>query len=575
MSLKGRIFFFLGGSGLFLLTGLVWLGLFSVLGMTSSSPTDLTYWKRQYDALTDVEAETVLIEHLTLLTPRLTERKHCFLRKSKKMIRVIKHGCPSAEEEKKRRQEEIDGVSEESYVKANLAQASQLVQSKKNSAARIASELSGGRSDAAASFSGDVAGKNEAPRQVGRGVAISRRLRHEPNPPWWHGPALLDPWRNVGGKRMRAGWKYESRSNTGTIFVSIVSFRDRRCPDTLFELFSKAQRPDRINVGVVQQNAPEDVDCFTTYCKRAGDECRPDNVRIVRMPAHESRGVMVVRNMASSLFEGEQYFLQLDAHNLFTSNWDQNLIEDLGKVKNNERVVLSHHPPAIDSLRGWGKQAINICKYEWDGNGLPRFSANVVNPPSSKPFPGVFIGAGMVFARSEILIDCPFDRHLPFLFSGEELLLAACAWSHGWDIYNPSVAPVFHFYKGGSKGDVSINPVNDRVHSKSLKRLKYALGVKGTFDSLPEGEFREDFDIFAMGSARRLDEYYKYAGIDWEKRDKNWPFCTFHDKSFYKYHNFAVQGLPPLNQLSYDKGVTKPDPAYPVLKGDALKSEKL
>lgn len=106
----------------------------------------------------------------------------------------------------------------------------------------------------------------------------------------------------------------------------------------------------------------------------------------------------------------------------------------------------------------------SVARYEWDANGLPRFSANVVTAPGKGPFPGVFVGAGMVFARSELLIDCPFDPHLPFLFSGEEvtktrrngwfshlffkkLLLAACAFSHGWDIYNPSFTPVFHYYK--------------------------------------------------------------------------------------------------------------------------------
>jgi hypothetical protein len=115
------------------------------------------------------------------------------------------------------------------------------------------------------------------------------------------GPPLLDPWRNVGGPRMRSGWRYEKKDNSGTIFVSLASFRDRRCPRTLVELFEKASRPDRISVGVVQQNEPEDPDCFAAYCKEAGANCRPENVRIIRIPAAESRGVMVVRHMASSL----------------------------------------------------------------------------------------------------------------------------------------------------------------------------------------------------------------------------------------------------------------------------------
>jgi hypothetical protein len=263
-------------------------------------------------------------------------------------------------------------------------------------------------------------------------------------------------------------------------------------------------------------------------------------------------------------------------------------------VLGKERVVLSHHPPAAESYGSFEGSSINICKYEWDANGLPRFSAQVVVPPQAgMPFPGVFIGAGMVFARSELLIDCPFDYHMPYLFSGEELLLAACAWSHGWDIYNPSFAPVFHFYKDSAK--MIPNPTNDEVHAKSLKRLKFALGVEGSSDDLPEGEFREDFDRFAMGrfemclffslrffiliysffsysiSARMLKDYYPYAGINWQLKTKSYPFCSLpRETDEYIYHNTPVDNLPRLDSLSFDSGHSMPWANVDVLSGDEL-----
>jgi hypothetical protein len=182
---------------------------------------------------------------------------------------------------------------------------------------------------------------------------LRKRVAQSVVPPnkHWKGPPLLDPWRNVGGHRMRKGWKFEDENNNGTIFVSLVvsvcvltqtqntrtietqnahtslfmfhsnhvqSFRDERCPKTLSEIFSKARFPHRIFVGVVQQNNKEDVDCFNKYCIDAGDSCLAANVRVVQIEASKSRGVMVVRHIASTLFEGEQYFLQIDAHCLFT-----------------------------------------------------------------------------------------------------------------------------------------------------------------------------------------------------------------------------------------------------------------
>lgn len=38
-----------------------------------------------------------------------------------------------------------------------------------------------------------------------------------------------------------------------SIFVSLASYRDENCPATLVEMFSKADRPDYLFVGLVQQ----------------------------------------------------------------------------------------------------------------------------------------------------------------------------------------------------------------------------------------------------------------------------------------------------------------------------------
>lgn len=152
------------------------------------------------------------------------------------------------------------------------------------------------------------------------------------------------------------GKTFTRRSRQNTIFVSVVSYRDDKCPLTLMELFSKAARPDLINVGLVQQNERGDVDCFTEYCRQAGVRCRRDNVRMIRMTASEARGVMVVRHLATTLFEGEQYFMQVDSHCLFARNWDTRIIADLNKVSDTERVLLSHHPPASDSLNSFDGQ---------------------------------------------------------------------------------------------------------------------------------------------------------------------------------------------------------------------------
>jgi hypothetical protein len=84
-----------------------------------------------------------------------------------------------------------------------------------------------------------------------------------------------------------------------SIYLSIASFRDKLCPHTLFNAFTKATHPNRLHVGVVQQNVEEDIDCFDEYCalmKKAGkyeegQDCPfKDNIRMNRVHASKAKG---------------------------------------------------------------------------------------------------------------------------------------------------------------------------------------------------------------------------------------------------------------------------------------------
>lgn len=95
-----------------------------------------------------------------------------------------------------------------------------------------------------------------------------------------------------------------SRDDT-TLYLSIASFRDKLCPRTLFNVFSKARYPKRVSVGVVQQNAPGDIDCFTGYCElikangnfssEAGVTGCPfeENVRMMRVDSSTAKGITI------------------------------------------------------------------------------------------------------------------------------------------------------------------------------------------------------------------------------------------------------------------------------------------
>ena len=84
----------------------------------------------------------------------------------------------------------------------------------------------------------------------------------------------------------------------GIITVLVASYRETKCPQTLVNLFTKAKHPERVRIGVIQQNKAEDIDCQTGMCNLLADPANGadttckyrDQVRMVRMDASEAKG---------------------------------------------------------------------------------------------------------------------------------------------------------------------------------------------------------------------------------------------------------------------------------------------
>ena len=102
------------------------------------------------------------------------------------------------------------------------------------------------------------------------------------------------PYEEVGNFKpppiLTESWKDEKT----TLFIMIASFRDKLCPHTLFNAFTKAKYPARISIGVVDQVMPEDSDCLVEYCKlmkahTKSTECLYEsNIRAAKKSASES-----------------------------------------------------------------------------------------------------------------------------------------------------------------------------------------------------------------------------------------------------------------------------------------------
>ncbi|CAN0509117.1 unnamed protein product, partial [Laminaria digitata] len=59
--------------------------------------------------------------------------------------------------------------------------------------------------------------------------------------------------------------------------------------------------------------------------------CQMGNVRNFFVDEADALGPAVARYFASKLWEGENFFMQIDAHSLFEPEWDTMLIADILK----------------------------------------------------------------------------------------------------------------------------------------------------------------------------------------------------------------------------------------------------
>jgi hypothetical protein len=114
-----------------------------------------------------------------------------------------------------------------------------------------------------------------------------------------------------------------------TVYISLASLPDNELLPTLRNAFESAEFPERIHIGLVAYG--QDKATRKQLAQFAEDHIT-FTYRLVKIPrgSFEKKikvlGVGANRNAALSLFNNQDYILQVDAHTLFAANWDSRLI---------------------------------------------------------------------------------------------------------------------------------------------------------------------------------------------------------------------------------------------------------
>jgi hypothetical protein len=312
-----------------------------------------------------------------------------------------------------------------------------------------------------------------------------------------------------------------------TIFISVASYRDKICPTTLQSIYKNAEHPERVFVGICQQNDPDtDVDCIEEGMNKM-PEYR-SQVRIVRLKHQEARGPTYARFLCSTLYNGETYYLQIDSHCKFIKDWDTILIQMILDLKASgvRKPLLSHYTPNYEDHSNQpdpNSPVTTICKAWFTDQNLISLEGAGWNHPEKLPKPNAYIAAGMFFCEGYFLKEVPFDPELDFLFIGEELLLSARFYTNGWDIYTPNRNTIYHLYTRG--GDPKFWDNKHTSSDQASEKVRYLLGLHNDKKRLTDRQIHL-LAIYGLGTERTLDQYYEFAGIDLNKKTVLKNMCS-------------------------------------------------
>ena len=300
-------------------------------------------------------------------------------------------------------------------------------------------------------------------------------------------------------------------------FISVAAYLDPMLFFTLQNAISKAQQPELLHFAVVDQHIQDQRDAIRALPFSA-------QVRYLHIHAQDTLGVSWARNVAFSLYDDEEYFLQIDSHTYFEENWDSNLrAQHTQLLSRSAKPIISTYPYRFDLVDGIPKYTPSEGKTALVLRPLPesRLTQDDVELRfmgkhmfTDQAVPGCHVSAGFIFCAGKFVEEIPYDPYL--YFHGEEQSLAVRAYTRGWDIFHPTWVPLYHLYKEPNTphethhwyGEVDAQRAFNSAYLAQRAKLRLNRLLCG--DGLP--------GAYGLGQIRTLDEFIAFSGIDYKQK---------------------------------------------------------
>ncbi len=293
-----------------------------------------------------------------------------------------------------------------------------------------------------------------------------------------------------------------------SIFVQIAAYRDFEVTPTILDAIKQSSGNHTINFGV-----------HTVYLEESEINV-PDlpNVKHAESKAPDNIGLGIGRALAHQFYDGEDYYLQCDSHSRFIKGWDEVAIHSVlnYQIQGIHKPLLTMYPanywyPSLDAkfvekdVLSSG-QLRNISLHE----NPDQFRKTRIPLQTAMPIVdgSVFVksvSGGSIFTVNGFQ---PFNTDIAFY--GEEIWLAARAYTHGFDIVVPDEQYMYHLYYNHNK-PAEINKRKllwadfpDQFNALDVisKDLIYKTLTEGTTGDM------------LLGTERTIAEYGIFAGLD-------------------------------------------------------------
>lgn len=299
--------------------------------------------------------------------------------------------------------------------------------------------------------------------------------------------------------------------NWGKIFIQIASYRDNQLVPTIKDCIKHSYNPNNLVFCIAWQHCEEDK--WDNL-----DEFKDDpRFRIIDIDYKDSNGACWARNQIQQRYDGEEYTLQLDSHHRFVPNWDLILVTMIKQLQDEgyKKPLLTTYLPSFNPEKDPEERVMKPWKMNFDRfipEGVIFFLPATIDEYESltSPVHCRFYSGHFCFTLGCFCNEVQHDPN--FYFHGEEISIAARAYTWGYDMFSPHKLIAWHEYtrKYRKKHWDDCKSWEDKNKS-SHARLRKLFEMDGNVNDI-------DFGKYGFGTVRTLSDYERYAGVRFKDR---------------------------------------------------------